>query len=131
MKIQFKNYLKKMVDAPTEEEQLSIKKDFDQFYQTLDAKGKKDFIAFSMDIRNEVKINMKAIVEDSTKSIMFDGKEYRLSDWVTSKTYCNVTSIKLAALSNRIKRGTISREFFLELPELNGLKLIKKTYQFR
>ncbi|MDZ7898706.1 MAG: hypothetical protein U5N85_11900 [Arcicella sp.] len=53
---------------------------------------------------------------------------FRIYFKTASKNYCTLHHLKESAVSNRIRRGALPAVAYLELPYLNNLKLIQKTY---
>lgn len=64
--------------------------------------------------------------EQALSILKKDGKEYKLSEWMTVKRYCETFGIpNTQTVSNWIKRGIIPPENIVEIEELNNVKLIK------
>lgn len=68
----------------------------------------------------------KRLREQALNILQKDGKEYKLSEWMTVKKYCEKFGIaNTQTVSNWIKRGIIPPENVVEIEEFNNIKLIK------
>lgn len=127
----FQTYLDRMGNASNENDKKLIKQEFDKFFGKLDAKAKKEFTQFQINIAEKIKVDMLTIISESETIIYSHGRSYSLSQWITPVAYCQLYGIKLATISNKIRRRTFPFDAYVELPELNGLKLINKNYFFQ
>lgn len=60
----------------------------------------------------------------TTDHLIYQGKTYRISEWITLSGYVQTYGGSLQTLASRIDRGSVPAEYVLEIPEWN-LKLIK------
>ena len=67
----FNKYLDLMVNASSEEEKSRIKNEFDVFFTSLDAKGKKDFTKFQLSVAEKVKLEMLDIENEGLEDYLF------------------------------------------------------------
>ena len=123
--LKFNNYLELMSNASLEEEKTGIKVQFEDYFNTL-TKGNLSLLLASKEqaLRSELAL----LKEQANTTIVHNGIQYPLSDWLTIKNYCTLHHLKESAVSNRIRRGALPTNAYLELPHLNNLKLIQKNY---
>ena len=123
--LKFNNYLELMSNASSEEEKTGIKAQFEDYFNTL-TKGNISLLLASKEqaLRSELAL----LKEQANTTIVHNGIQYPLSDWLTIKNYCTLHHLKESAVSNRIRRGALPTNAYLELPHLNNLKLIQKNY---
>ena len=57
--------------------------------------------------------------------LIFMGKEYSLSEWITVSDYAKKYNIKIDLVMKCIDRGVIPAGSAIIIPELNYLKLVK------
>ena len=123
--IKFNDYLERMANASSEKEKTAINTQFENYFNTL-TKG--DITTLLATKEQELRAELALLKEQANTTIVHNGHEYPLSDWITIKNYCTLHHLKESAVSNRIRRGALPSDAYLELPYLTNLKLIQKTY---
>lgn len=77
----------------------------------------------------EIKADIAAITDSR---IIIMGKEYKLSEWLTVKNYCEKYDLRINRVQNWIDRNVIPDGCIIVIPELNGLRLLKdQPYEVR
>ena len=123
--IKFNDYLELMANASSEKEKTEINTQFEEYFNSL---KKGDMASLLASKEQELRTELALLKEQANTTIVHNGNEYPLSDWITIKNYCILHHLKESAVSNRIRRGALPSNAYLELPYLNNLKLIQKTY---
>lgn len=123
--IKFNDYLELMANASSENEKTAINTQFENYFNTLKSGDMASLLASK---EQELRAELTLLKEQVNTTIVHNGNEYPLSDWITIKNYCTLHHLKESAVSNRIRRGALPPNAYLELPSLNNLKLIQKTY---
>jgi hypothetical protein len=123
--IKFNDYLELMANASSEKEKALINAQFETYFNTL-TKG--DISSLLSSKEQELRAELALLKEQANTTIIHNGNEYPLSDWITIKNYCTLHHLKESTVSNRIRRGALPSNAYLELPYLNNLKLIQKNY---
>ena len=123
--LKFNDYLELMASASSEKEKIAINAQFEQYFNSLKKGGMASLLASK---EQELRAELALLKEQANTTIIHNGNEYPLSDWITIKNYCTLHHLKESAVSNRIRRGALPSNAYLELPHLNNLKLIQKNY---
>lgn len=71
---------------------------------------------------DEVKSMMKELTDTR---LIFMGKEYKLSEWMTVSDYAKKYNVKTDLVLKWIERGVVPAGPAILIPELNNLKLVK------
>lgn len=123
--LKFNDYLELMANASSEKEKTVIKAQFEEYFNSL---KKGDMASLLASKEQELRAELALLKEQANTTIIHNGNQYPLSDWITIKNYCTLHHLKESAVSNRIRRGALPSNAYLELPHLNNLKLIQKSY---
>ena len=123
--LRFNDYLELMANASSEEEKITIKTQFEDYFNTL---KKEDISSLLASKEQELRVELALLKEQADTIIIHNGTQYPLSDWITIKNYCTLHHLKESAVSNRIRRGALLANAYLVLPHLNNLKLIQKNF---
>ena len=123
--LRFNDYLELMANASSEEEKTTIKTQFEDYFNTL---KKEDISSLLASKEQELRAELALLKEQANTTIIHNGTQYPLSDWITIKNYCTLHHLKESAVSNRIRRGALPANAYLVLPHLNNLKLIQKSF---
>lgn len=122
----FNELLEALANAKTEEEKLAIRAEYEEFRKTI---TKDEFWKLIDKKSEEIKEELNSIqAQDSI--LIANGIEYPMTEWITIKRYCTLHGLKESAVSNRIRRGALPKEVVIELPYLNNLKLIQRSYKW-
>lgn len=86
-----------------------------------------------------VRRHLDAVIEESCiekhrMAVEFDGRRYESPEWLNSKVSAcaRLHGATMQKILNWIKRGNVSPDDFVEIPDFNNLKLIRnKTYELR
>lgn len=66
------------------------------------------------------------LIETKKVSIVVEGKEYPLTEWVTISEYVKLFNLKTTSVVNNwIARGIVPNENILKITQLNNIQLIK------
>ena len=114
-----------MANASSEKEKTAINTQFEEYFNSL---KKRDMASLLASKEQELRTELALLKEQANTTIIHNGNQYPLSDWITIKNYCTLHHLKESAVSNRIRRGALPSNAYLELPHLNNLKLIQKNY---
>jgi len=121
----FNDYLELIANASSEKEKNAINTQFEGYLNSL----KKDDISSLLATKEqELRAELALLKQQADTTIIHNGHRYPLSEWITIKNYCTLHHLKESAVSNRIRRGSLPNHAYLELPYLNNLKLIQKSY---
>ena len=130
----FEQYLNRIVDAKNEDERQSIKKEFDEYYAQLTPDTKAEFEDYTKQKAKEMKNRLNEALRAAgiTKKIIVGQNEFPLTEWLTIANFCQKTGVKPSLISQRIARDMlqVGRDY-IEIPELNNLRLINVNYQTR
>lgn len=67
-----------------------------------------------------------ALIEESKKYFVSQGKTVDLTEYITIKEYCRRFNIpNITTVTNWIRRGVIPTENVMIIPEFNNIRLIK------
>lgn len=69
--------------------------------------------------------------QETLRYLALNGKQYRLDEWLTPVEYARKYRLRSPNnVTNWMIRGVIQSEDFIEIPELNGLRLVRdKLYK--
>lgn len=123
--MKFNDYLELMANASSEREKTAINTQFEEYFNSL---KKGDMASLLASKEQELRTELALLKEQANTTIIHNGNKYPLSDWITIKNYCILHHLKESTISNRIRRGALPSNAYLELPHLNNLKLIQKNY---
>lgn len=85
----------------------------------------KEAIEESKAIRKQAEELLSKIVSKKV-SIVIEGNEYSLEEWVTISEYAKIFNLKsTSVVNNWIVRGLVPEENILKIQKLNNLQLIK------
>jgi hypothetical protein len=100
--IKFNDYLELMASASSEKEKAEINAQFEQYFNSL---KKGDMTSLLASKEQELRAELALLKEQANTTIVHNGNEYPLSDWITIKNYCTLHHLKESTVSNRIRRG--------------------------
>ena len=123
--LKFNDYLELMANASSEKEKTAINTQFEEYFNSLKKGDMTSLLALK---EQELRAELELLKEQANTIIIHNGNQYPLSDWITIKNYCTLHHLKESTVSNRIRRGALPCNAYLELPHLNNLKLIQKSY---
>ena len=123
--LKFNDYLELMANASSEKEKTAINTQFEEYFNSLKKGDVASLLSFK---EQELRAELALLKEQANTTIIHNGNQYPLSDWITIKNYCTPHHLKESTVSNRIGRRALPSNAYLELPHLNNLKLIQKNY---
>lgn len=122
-------YLAWVREANTEDARELRRAEFNAWYYTLSEKQKEAAQAALKPDMEGLKQELRAIREEAemaTKgTILYEGEEYQLGEWVTIADYARLHNIKINRVTNWINRQVIPAQNVKVFPELNNLKLLR------
>ena len=123
--LKFNNYLELMANVSSEKEKTVINTQFEEYFNFL---KKEDITSLLASKEQELRAELALLKEQANTTIIHNGNQYPLSDWITIKDYCTLHHLKESTVSNRIRRGALPSNAYLKFPHLNNIKLIQKNY---
>ena len=74
---------------------------------------------------NSLEVKAETALLKHKGSIVYEGIEYSLGEWVTVVDYCRIHNQKPNTVMNWITRGIVTKADLVIIPELNNLKLLR------
>jgi hypothetical protein len=89
--IKFNDYLELMANASSENEKIAINIQFENYFNSLKSG---DMASLLTSKEQELRAELALLKEQANTTIVHNGNEYPLSDWITIKNYCTLHHLK-------------------------------------